>query len=246
MGLYPNLKFIQMQKKNCIQEFYLRHDRGCLQTYKLLLRAYLRDNHIKPPPALSTASISYNFNFNQKKWQDSLKYVSKRIALPHSSTTILKIIYRQNWTPWKQGMRTGDQFDSFCKYCREHTKANSKHIFLECPIAIQAWTFLNEMTQELFNCTQKLDPNIIFSFGIKAKSNSERCVILDLSTCILHFLQKIHFKDLMTPGQLENFLYKCIMRTIFANKLADRYVQHFEAVYYCVERILKRSFVYDF
>ena len=49
----------------------------------------------------------------------------------------------------------------------------------------------------------------------------------------------------MTPGQLENFLYKCIMRTIYANKLADRNVQHFESVFYCVERLLKRSFVYD-
>ena len=247
MGLYQNFGFIQLQNKNCIQEFYLRHENGCSQTYNLLLRAYLRDNHIKPPPALATASVSYiNFNFNPKNWQDSLKYVSKRIALPHSSTTILKIFYRQNWNPWKQGMRTGDQYDSFCKYCRENTIANSKHIFLDCPIAIQPLTFLNEMIQELLKCTQNLDPNIIFSLGIKAKSNSERCVVLDLSACILHFLHKIHFKDLMTPGQLENFLYKCIMRTIYANKLADRNVQHFKSVFYCVERLLKRSFVYDF
>jgi hypothetical protein len=75
MGLYPNLEFIQLQKKNYIQEFYQKHERGCSQVYKLLLKAYLRDNCIKPPPALATASLSYNFNFNQKKWQDSLKYV---------------------------------------------------------------------------------------------------------------------------------------------------------------------------
>ena len=112
--------------------------------------------------------------------------------------------------------------------------------------AIQAWTFLNEMTHELFSCKQKLDPHIIFSLDIKAKSNSERCVILDLSTCVLHFLHKIHFTDLMSPGQLENVLYKCIMRTIYANKFADRNIQHFESVFYCIERLLKRSFVYDF
>ena len=133
--------------------------------YKLLLKAYLRDNCIKSPPALATASLSYNFN--QKKWQDSLKYVSKRIALPHSSTLILKIMYMQNWNPWKESMRSGDELDFYCKYCRENTKANFKHIFLECPIALQAWTFLNEMTHELFNCKQKLTQTLFSHLASK-------------------------------------------------------------------------------
>ena len=155
-------------------------------------------------------------------------------------------MYRQNWNPWKESIRSGEEHDAFCKYCRENTKANSKHIFLECPIALQAWTFLNDVTYELFNTKQKIDPNIIFSLGIKASSNSEKSTILDLSTCVLHFLHKIHFKDLMTASELENFFYRCIIRTIYANKLAGRNLQHFESVFYCVERILKRSFRYDF
>ena len=67
------------------------------------------------------------------------------------------------------------------------------------------------MTYELFNTKQKIDPNIILSLGIKARSNSEKSTILDLSTCVLHFVHKIHFMDLMTPSELENFFYKYII-----------------------------------
>jgi len=161
MSLYPNLEFIQVQKKNCVQEFFLKHEKGCSHAYKLLLKAHLRDENIKPPPALATASISYIFLFDQDKWQKSLRYVSKRIALPHSSTTILKIFYRQNWNPWKQGMHSGDNNESFCKYCADNVIANSRHIFLDCPIAIQAWTFFNSMTQELFNSEPKPKHNLL-------------------------------------------------------------------------------------
>ena len=246
MGLYHNLEFIQIMKKNCIQEFFLRHERGCSDSYKLLMKAHLRDENIEPPRALSTASASYNFPFKQKQWIDSLKNISKQIALPHTSTMILKKIYRQNWTPLKQGLRTKDLNDQYCKFCLGQTVANSKHIFLECPVAIQAWTFLNALTQELFEIKQEMTLNIIFMLNIPASSNSEKCVILDLSATILHFLHKLHFKDLMRDNELENFLYRCLLRTIYANRSAGRNLQYFEKIYHCLERLLKKSFILDF
>ena len=117
MELYPYLEFIQIMRKKHVQEFFSRRERGCSDSYKLLLKKHLRDEKIKPPQAPFSASASYNFPFNQQKWQNSLKNFSNRIALPHSSTMILKIFYRQNWTPSKQGKRTHDPEDQYCKYC---------------------------------------------------------------------------------------------------------------------------------
>ena len=126
-------------------------------------------------------------------------------------------------------MRSGNIEDAFCKYCTPNTISNSRHSFLECAVAKCAWAFLNKMTKELFNVTQKVDPSIIFSLSIKAKSNSVKTTILDLSTCVLHFLHKVSFKEKLNPIELECFLFKNIISflTVFANKVIERNVQFF-------------------
>ena len=234
-----------MRKDNCIKDFLNKNNKGCGRVYKLLLAAHIEENHIRAPPALQTARDDYNFPFDEKGWMDAMKNVSKRCSLPHSSTLILKIFLRQNWTPLKQSLRTGDPDDAICKYCPE-TASNSRHIFLDCKVARCAWKFLNRLTKDVFNTTQNVDPSIIFSLGIKSKNIPIKTTILDLSTCVLHFLHKVSFKEKLNPIELECFFFNNLIKTIFANKAIDRNFQLFESVFFKIQSMLSKTFRYDF
>ena len=122
LGLYPNMEYIPMKRINCIEEYLTRNQKGCGDVYKLLLNSHIEDNHFKTPPALQTARNDYNFPFKEEEWMSALRNKSKRCALPHSSTFVLKVHFRQNWTLYKQSMRSGNIEDAFCKYCTPNTK----------------------------------------------------------------------------------------------------------------------------
>jgi hypothetical protein len=243
--IYSNIEHTHKRRDNCIKDFLNKNSKGCGRVYKLLLAAHIQENHIKAPPALQTARDDYNYNFDEKGWTDAMKNISKRVSLPHSSTLILKIFLRQNWTPLKQSLRTGDPNDAICKYCPGIT-SNSRHIFLDCMVAKCAWNFLNDLTKAVFNTTQSVDPSIIFSLGIKCKNIPIKTAILDLSTCILQFLHKTSFKDKLNSIELECFLFNCLIKTIFANKAIDRNFQLFESIFFKIQRMLSKSFRYDF
>ena len=113
-----------MKKTNCIKEYLTKNQKGCGDVYRLLLNSHIEENHFKTPPALTTARNDYNFPFGENEWMEALRNVSKRCSLPHSSTFVLKVLLRQNWTLLKQSLRSGNPEEAFCKYCTPDTISN--------------------------------------------------------------------------------------------------------------------------
>ena len=98
---YTNIEFIEEMSQNVILQFFGKAERGCRDAYNLILQAHFRDLGVPPPTRSKTACNAYTYNFSPKRWADALKLIPRIISMPHTSSHLLKLMFRVNWTFYK-------------------------------------------------------------------------------------------------------------------------------------------------
>ena len=168
--------------------------------------------------------------------------------MPHTSSHLLKLMFRVNWTFYKQ-FQSGkiDYEDCICQFCPGAKVTNTFHIYIKCRIAQIAWSFMNDLTYKLFKIKRTIDPSLIFLQSDFAAPVHIRHVVITLDATLLHFLHKAHFSlEIKSNYEIENLFYKCLIRCVFANKHNPKYFQLWQHVFDHIEAKLSRRFRVQF